>query len=412
MNTSSGSTTYYLDWFEVGKRNRNVSNHRILLYGNFFMHAARYAAMKACRCVADCICTNKPINDTKKELLRHLTAHSYSLVVLGEGVAWEKSANAEYVNELKLLFPYTTFVLATMPSTWMLPPHYSADETCRVCNNDRCKEISVQENIPCLDLDAWAGVMGLQTVGSEKNIKSRLAWRYLKQCRISKAAKAFREQSSPKTVMRMAQTLLSLKLGEEVRRLISKGIPTPPIEWFNKWQHENANALIIGDSNTRNIYRSNEYLGTSVDMFATSAPMIAPETYEIISEMLTPSISRVCFSIGAHNLSRWSGPYFKKQLRDFLLNLRGTNRSVLLLTVTEWADKRDFTKPDDLNNAIIHCLNEQMKEVAAELGIQVLDLQDIMKGNPFQDYIHYVKKAYEQPASIIAHWLQFGTLPH
>lgn len=410
MNASSGSTTYYLDWFEVGKRNRNVSNQRILLYGNFFMQAARYAAMKTCRCVADCICTNKSINDTKKVLIRHLTDNSYSLVVLGEGVAREKSANAEYVSELKLLFPYTKFVLATMPSTCMLPPRYGADETCRVYNNTRCKEISSQENIPCLDLDAWAGEMGLQTLDSAKNIKSRLVWYYLKQCRISKAAKAFREQSSPKTVMQMAQTLLSLRLGDELRRIISKGMPTPPIVWTNKWHHENANALMIGDSNMRNLYRANEYLVSGVDILASSAPMLAPETYEVISEMLTSSISRVCFTMGSHNLSRWSGPHFKKQLRDFLLRLRGTSRSVLLLTVTECADKSDYTKPDVINNALIHRLNEQMKEVAAELGIQVLDLQAFMNGFPFVDHVHYVKHAYKKPASIIANWLQSGTL--
>ena len=133
-------TTYYFDWVEVGKRKRLLGNDRILLYGDFFMHEARYSVMKACRCLTDAIYTNKPLREVESDLRQFLTVYTYSLVVLGEGAGWCKEANCEYIRQLQLRYPYTRFVLATTPSYWMLPKRYHCNDECRIANNERCRK--------------------------------------------------------------------------------------------------------------------------------------------------------------------------------------------------------------------------------------------------------------------------------
>lgn len=404
MNSDVNNSTYYFDWIEVGKRNRKLTNNRILLYGNIFMHEARYATMKACKCITDAIYTNKPLREVFVDLKCFLSTYTYSLVVLGEGVAWEKEANCEYLKKLQFMYPYTRFVLATCPSDWMQPKRYKEDNNCRLENNERCRAIAKELGIPCLDVASWADEMGLTSVEKAKNVKRLLVLSYLKQFRISKAFKACRIKAQNRNIMNMSAMLLSQKLAAEVRKLASKKAPTPEIVWKNKWQHRDAHALIIGDSNTRRLCRASGYLTEKVDMFATSAPMISVDTEEVICSMLKPRITHVCFSIGGHYLKCWGDADFEKRLKEFLVRLKKDNRKVMLLTLTDWADRENLSMPDVQNNKLIDILNYRMKKVANDVGVDIMDFYDIMKDNPHEDYIHFVQSAYNKPASMIVDW--------
>lgn len=406
MANSSNKTTYYLDWFETGKRNRKVVNSRILLYGNVFMHEARYATMKACNCVADAICTNLPLKATRDKLEHCMRVGSYSHVILGECAAWEHAPNCDYIQELKLRYPRTRFILATAPQNWIHPRRYQADDECRVSNNAYCREMAKELNIPCLDAEQWATEMGLLSAESAGNIKYKLAWSYLKQFRITKVFKALQHKPTPRSVMQTAASLLAQRFSAEMKKIIREGAPVPDILWVNKWQHEGATALIVGDSNTRGLCRANTYLSDKVDMYATSYPITAPETIEQILEMLHPRITHVCFSVGAHFL-KWSNrPDFEDRLRSVLELLRQNNRKVMLQTLGLWADQKDLTQPDVANNQIIQQLNVRTMAVARELNLEVIDIQSMMSGIPHTDCVHFIKSGYNKPASMIAEWMQ------
>lgn len=320
-DTDTNRSTYYFDWIEVGIRKRNLSNNRILLYGNFFMHEARYATMKSCNCITDAIYTNKPVKEVVNEFHQFLNAYTYSLVVLGEGVAWSYEPNCEYLKKLQFLYPYTNFVLATVPGDWMQPKRYREDNDCRLANNDHCRKLALELGAPCLDVAAWADEMGLSSIESAGSVKRKLFWSYLKQFRISKAFKTLRTKNVPRNIMHMTNLLLSQRFAAEIKKYAKKGAPTPEIIWRNKWQHKNASALIIGDSNTRRLCRASNYLTERVDMFATSAPMISHETEDMICSMLHPQITHICFSIGGHYLKCWGDDSFESRLSEFLTRL-------------------------------------------------------------------------------------------
>ncbi len=405
MNTEN-MTTYYFDWIEVGKRKRSLGNDRILLYGDFFMHEGRYSVMKACHCLTDAIYTNKPLREVEADLRQFLTAYTYSLVVLGEGAGWCKEANCEYIRRLQVRYPYTRFVLATTPSYWMLPKRYHGDDACRLANNERCRQLAQELGIPCLDVAKWAEESGLGSQESAGGVCSKLALSYLKQLRISKAYKTLRTEQTPRNIMRLANILLAQMLGAEVKKISAQGAPTPEIMWKNKWEHQGATALIIGDSNTRRLCRASTYLTESVNMYATAAPMVSIENEEVICSMLTPQISHVCFSIGGHYLKCWNSDDFEERFSDFLKRLLQNNRKVLVLTLTYWSLKGNLTCPDVENNALIDQLNARMVKVAREQGALVMDFNRMMQGNPHSDYIHYVEETYKEPASLIVEWFQ------
>lgn len=319
MNDTIDNTTYYLDWFDIGKRQRKVYNHRVLFYGNFFMHEARNATMKNCHCITDSICTNKPLKSHLQTIQQLLEMHTYSLVVLGEGVSWKIAPNCEHLEELQKRNLNTKFVLATIPGTWMLSKHYQDGDTYRKENNNRCREISRQTGTPCLDVAAWADEMGLSTMKSAKNVKLHLAWSYLKQFRISKAIKTLRSKKTEKSLMQMANLLLAMKLADSVKKTLQKPIPTPEIVWVNKWHRKGSTALMIGDSNMRVLSHANEHLSQHVDLFATSLPTLAKETTDEIYSMLHPNIKRICLSIGSHHLPFSNSPHFESKLKELII---------------------------------------------------------------------------------------------
>lgn len=72
--------------------------------------------------------------------------------------------------------------------------------------------------------------------------------------------------------------------------------------------------------------------------------------------------------------------------------------------MTSWAAKDNLLVPDAENNQLIDRLNARMKNVALELGVEVMDFHNIMKGNPHEDYIHFVQSAYNKPSSMIVDW--------
>ena len=225
----SSHSSYFFDWIEVGKRNRKLTNNRVLLYGNIFMHEARYATMKACNCMTDAIYTNKPLREVFDDLRQFLTAYTYSLVVLGEGVAWEKEANCLYLKRLQVMYPYTRFVLATSPGDWMQAARYKEDNNCRLANNEQCRKTAKELGIKCLDVAAWAEEMGLTSVADARNIKGKLSWSYLRQFRISKAFKTWRTKIQDRNIMKMANLLLSQKFAAEARKIANEGAPTPHV---------------------------------------------------------------------------------------------------------------------------------------------------------------------------------------
>lgn len=362
--------------------------------------------MKACRCLTDAIYTNKPLREVESDLCQFLTAYTYSLVVLGEGAGWCIEDNCEYIRQLQLRYPYTRFVLATTPSYWMLPNRYHGDDECRLANNERCRKNAQELGIPCLDVARWAESKGLDSPSEVRGVCSKLALSYLKQLRISKAYKTLRTDKSPRNIMHMANVLLAQILGSEVRKIAAQGAPTPEIMWKNKWEHDGATALIIGDSNTRRLCRASTYLTESVNMYATAAPMVSVENEEVICNMLTPQITHVCFSIGGHYLKCWDSDDFEDRFSAFLKRLLQNNRKVLVLTLTHWSIDGNISCPDVENNAKIDKLNARMVKVAREQGALVMDFNRMMQGKTHDDYIHFVWSAYEEPASHIVQWFQ------
>ncbi len=288
----------------------------------------------------------------------------------------------------------------------MLPKRYHCNDECRIANNERCRKYAQEWEIPCLDVAKWEEELGLGAQTDAHGVCSKLALSYLKQLRISKAYKTLRSDKSPRNIMRMANVLLAQMLGSEVRKITACGAPTPEIMWKNKWEHQDATALIIGDSNVRSLCRSNPYLTESVNMYATAAPMVSVENEEVICSMLTPQITHVCFYIGGHYLKCWDSDDFEARFSAFLKTLRRNNRKVLVLTLTHWAMNGNISCPDVENNARIDKLNTRMIKVAREQGVLVMDFNRMMHGKPHSDYIHYVEESYIEPASLIVQWFQ------
>lgn len=215
-----------------------------------------------------------------------------------------------------------------------------------------------------------------------------------------------RTDKSPRNIMRMANMLLAQMLGAEVRKLAAQGAPTPEIMWKNKGGHDGATALMIGDSNTRNLCRASSYLSERVNLFATAAPMLSEEIAEDLDGMLGPEITQVCFFIGGHYLKCWDSDDFDERFSVFLKRLLQNNRKVLVLTVSHWAIAGDISRPDVENNARIDRLNARMVKASRDLGVPVMDFQQMLQGKPHSDYIHYVKDAYIEPASFMVQWFQ------
>ena len=203
-------STYYFDWLEAGKRNRRVPNHRILLYGNIFMHAARYAAMKACGCRADCVCTNIPIAQNMPVLHRMLHDYEYSLVVVGEG-AESPAPNAAVIAELKRHFPHARFVSATTPGYGLHPDRYRGDETLLAAANEACRRLSAEQGITCVDAEAYVRVSGVLPAENAGTIRRRLAAAYLRSGKPVRALRTLlRGDNSPRSLMRMAEQTAAL----------------------------------------------------------------------------------------------------------------------------------------------------------------------------------------------------------
>jgi hypothetical protein len=176
--------------------------------------------------------------------------------------------------------------------------------------------------------------------------------------------------------------------------------------WKNKWENPGAKALVIGGSNIRSLCRANTYLTESANMYVTAAPMVSVENEEVICSMLPPQITHICFSMGGHYLKCWDSDDFYERFSAFLKRLLQNNRKVLVLTVPHWTIDGDISRPDVENNALIDRLNARMIKVSRDLGVPVMDFQQMLQGKPHSDYIHYVKEAYIEPASLVVQWIQ------
>ena len=134
--------------------------------------------------------------------------------------------------------------------------------------------------------------------------------------------------------------------------------------------------------------------------------MLSEEIAEDLDGMLGPEITQVCFFIGGHYLKCWDSDDFDERFSVFLKRLLQNNRKVLVLTVSHWAIAGDISRPDVENNARIDRLNARMVKASRDLGVPVMDFQQMLQGKPHSDYIHCVKDAYIEPASFMVQWFQ------
>lgn len=405
MNTSA----YYLEWKEEGRRNRMVSNHRVLIYGDISTHEMRYAIMKACKCKADAISTNLPLCKHLLQLSRQIEQNAYSIVIIGE-TANQESANCESLQYLTQRHPATRFISATAPGLWMHSSRYRHAEDIRKRNNQKCREMAQTHGWLLMDVEEWMTRNNLTDAQSATGVKSRLALSYLKQWRISKAWKCLKAKTTEKSIARFSNIFLAQMAGQYIRKVSKGKFATPETLWRNSWQRQHATALLIGDSNIRALSRANHYLSLESDMYATSYPMLSEENEEIITQHLLPRISHVIFSFGAHHLVSQSGPDFETRLRCIFATLRNNGRNVLAMTTTPWASKSDFSQPDTEANALIQALNNRMIAIAKECGINVLDLAEVLSNAPHSDYVHFSQESYTAPADMLEQWIKGAQL--
>lgn len=405
MNTSA----YYLEWSEEGRRNRMVSNHRILIYGDISTHEMRYAIMKSCRCKTDAISTNLPLCEHLQRISRQIEQNAYSIVIIGE-TSNQAPANCESLPYLMQRHPATLFVSATAPGLWMHSSRYRHDEPQRKANNQKCRETASTQGWLLMDIEAWMIRNKLTDVQSASDIKVRLALSYLRQWRISKAWKCLNEKTTEKSLARYSNIFLAQMAGQYIRKISKGKFPTSETLWRNSWQRQQANGLLIGDSNIRALSRANHYLSFESDMYATSYPMLSEENEEIISRHLLPGITHIIFSFGAHHLTAQSGPEFEPRLRSIFTRLKSNGRQVLAMTSTPWACKSDFSQPDTKANKLIESLNGRMLAVAKDCGVNVLDLAKILSRAPHSDYVHFSQESYTAPADMLEQWIKGAEL--
>ena len=401
MNTS----TYYLEWSEEGRRNRMVSNHRVLVYGDISTHEMRYAIMKTCRCKTDAISTNLPLCDHLQQLSRQIEQNAYNIVIIGE-TANQEPANCESLQYLAQRHPATLFISATAPGLWMHSSRYRHAEDIRKRNNHKCREMARSHGWSLMDIEEWMTRNHLTDAQSAAGVKFKLAMSYLSQGRVSKAWKCLKVKSTEKSLARFCNIFLAQMAGQFIRRVCKRKFPAPETLWRNSWQRQHATALLIGDSNIRALSRANHYLSFESDMYATSYPMLSEENEGIIAQHLLPRITHVIFSFGAHHLVAQSGPEFEIRLRSIFSKLKNDGRKVLAINTTPWACKSDFTQPDTKANELILALNKRMVAVARECGINVLNLAEILSNAPHTDYVHFSQESYTAPADMLEQWIK------
>lgn len=191
-------------------------------------------------------------------------------------------------------------------------------------------------------------------------------------------------------------------------------------EWDNVWwQHApdrtTKRALIIGNSISCG-YRGivNEMLEGKihVDGFGTSKAVDNPYFAQSLDLMLAQSnCSLILFNNGLHGYHLNAADY-KKYYYALVKGLleKYSEKKLALIMTTPVRDRNDHEKLDEKRNKIARERNTAAKEIAAELGLDVIDFYELLVDKSHElwsnDTVHLMPEGYRLLAGAAAEYIK------